>query len=309
MIKLNYGSSAVSLPGAVAEKISVADAGEMRVIVAVCSGAKDEQEIGNMCALSPEQVRSALDFWRGAGVIEGDAEKKKRTVTPLDDASRVYTGEEIKQICEEDKSLASLIEKCRAILGSRVFTHAESSSVIYMRQGLGLDAEYIMLLCSFYSKREKVTVRFIEKKAISLYDDGVRTLPALEAYLSGEVKRRDIESTVRTLFGLGERALVPREREYISNWTKWQMSDELIRRAYEETVANTDRPTLAYANAILENWHNAGVENGDQAEEKKKEYKSGKQKKQKKTKSDPGFDLDEFFSLAIARGEGQNEVK
>lgn len=304
MIKLNFGDSVVSLPGAVKDSLAGAGGAELRVLIAVAGGAKDEDEIASMCKMNDSDVRGALAFWRGAGIIEGDAEKKTRVDTPSDVASRVYTGEEVEKICKSDKSVDLLITKCRAILGSRVFTHAEASSIIYLRQGLGLDAEYILLLCTYYAKRDKITVRFIEKKAISLYDDGVRTLPALEAYLSGETKRHDVENTVRKLFGLGERALVPREREYIANWTKWQISDELIRRAYEETVQNTDRPTLAYANAIIENWHSAGVETGAQAEEKKKEYKSKTEKKPKKKKADPGFDLDEFFDLAIARGEG-----
>ena len=309
MIKLKYGESVISLPGAVRDKTGEATGGDLRVLIAVAGGATDENEIAAICKMSADDVRGSLAFWRGAGIIEGESDRKVRGETPSDIASRVYTGEEIETICKEDKSVGLLTSKCQEILGSRVFTHAESSSVIYLCRGLGLDAEYIMLLCSYYAKREKITVRFIEKKAISLYDDGVKTLPALEAYLSGETKRRDVENTVRKLFGLGERALVPREREYISNWTKWEMSDELIRRAYEETVTNTDRPTLAYANAILENWHSSGVENGAQADEKKKEFKSKTPKKTKKTKTDPGFDLDEFFDLAIARGEGKNDNK
>ena len=309
MIKLKYGTSVISLPGSAKDKITEADGAELRVLIAVAGGASSEDEIAAICKMNDDDVRHALSFWRGAGIVEGESDKKARGETPSDVASRVYTGEEIEKICKEDRSTALLISKCRDILGSRVFTHADSSSVIYMRQGLGLDAEYIMLLCTYYAKRDKITVRFIEKKAISLYDDGIRTLPALEAYLSGETKRHDVENTVRKLFGLGERTLVPREREYISNWTKWEMSDELIRRAYEETVSNTDRPTLAYANAILENWHSSGVENGAQAEEKKKEFKSKTSKKTKKTKTEPGFDLDEFFDLAIARGEGKSDKK
>ena len=116
------------------------------------------------------------------------------------------------------------------------------------------------------------------------------------------------EHLVRQLFGLGERALVPKEREYISNWTlKWNMSEDLIRRAYEETVANTERPTLAYANAVLKNWYESGVSSAEQADEQKNEHKKKTQKKQKPKKSDPGFDLDEFFDLAIARGQGSSD--
>ena len=304
MIKLRYGASVISVPGASKEKIAEAGAEELRVLLALCAGT-DEAELGSACGIDGGAVNKALSFWRGAGVIEGEADGlPKRRVTPSDSTSRVYTGEEIATIRESDPSVDGLIIKCREMLGSHVFTHAESSSVIYLRQGLGLEPEYIMLLCSHYARREKITMRFIEKKAISLYDSGVRTVGALEAYLDGENKKHDIEYTVRRLFGLGERALVPREREYISNWAKWEMPEEMIRRAYEETVANTERPTLAYANAIIENWHKSGVSSGAEAEEKKKQFKEKAQKKSKKQNKDPGFDLDEFLDLAIARGEG-----
>ena len=306
MIKLRYGASVISLPGAAKEKISEAGEVELRVLVALCAGT-DEKELASVCKADGGDVERALSFWRGAGVIEGEmSEAPKKRITPSDSTSRVYTGEEISQIRAADASVDGLIIKCREILGSHVFTHAESSSVIYLRQGLGLEPEYVLLLCSHYARREKITMRFIEKKAISLYDDGIRTVGALEAYLDGENKKHDMEYTVRRLFGLGERALVPREREYISNWAKWGMSGEMIRRAYEETIANTERPTLAYANAIIENWHGSGVSNGAEAEEKKKQFKEKAAKKEKKPKKDPGFDLDEFLDLAIARGEGSS---
>ncbi|MBO4354314.1 MAG: DnaD domain protein [Clostridia bacterium] len=307
MIKLKYGSSVISLPGNVAGKISEATEADMRVIVAIASGLTDAEAIASACKISDEETARALSFWRGAGVIE-DALPKKYGRSPSDEAPRVYTGEEISQICDDDKSMDSLINKCREMLACRTFTHADASSVIYMRRDLALDPEYIILLCSYYAKREKITLRFIEKKAISLYDDGIKTVTALERYFADETKRHDTEHLVRQLFGLGERALVPKEREYISNWTlKWNMSEELIRRAYEETVANTERPTLAYANAVLKNWYESGVSSAEQADEQKNEHKKKTQKKQKPKKSDPGFDLDEFFDLAIARGQGSSD--
>ena len=309
MIKLKYGSSVVSLPGEVSRKIGEATEADLRVIVAIASGIVDEDELSSTCKISKEETARALSFWRGAGVIE-DAAQKKYKSSPSDEAPRVYTGDEISQICDEDGTIDSLINKCREILESRVFTHADASSVIYMRRDLGLDPEYIILLCSHYAKRERITLRFIEKKAIALYDDGIRTISALEQYLADETKRQGTEYLVRQLFGLGERALVPREREYISNWTlKWNMSEDMIRRAYEETVANTERPTLAYANAILKNWHEAGISSAEQADAQKTEHKNKTQKKQKKNKADPGFDLDEFFDLAIARGHGNDGNK
>ena len=306
MIKLKYGSNVVSVPGAALDKISEAGEAELRVLLCICAGNTDPETISSECRLDAVKVQNALSFWRGADVIDG-VTLKKRTVTPTDGAARVYTGEEISKIRDSDSSVDVLINKCREILGSHVFTHAEASSVIYLRQGLRLEPEYIILLCSHYAKRERITMRFIEKKALTLYDDGIRSVSQLEAYLGGETKRHDVETLVRTLFGLGERSLVPREREYISNWVKWDISEELIRGAYEQTVSNTEHPTLAYANAVITNWHNAGVENGEQAEENKKQYKNknGKGSRKSKNAKQTSFDLDEFFDLAIARG-GQN---
>jgi len=309
MIKLKYGSSVVSLPGDVSRKIGEATEADLRVIIAIAGGASDEDELSSACKISKEDAARALAFWRGVGVIE-DAAQRKYKASPSDEAPRVYTGDEISQICGDDKTMDSLINKCREILGSRVFTHADASSVIYMRRDLALDPEYIILLCSHYAKRERITLRFIEKKAIALYDDGIRTLAALEQYLADDAKRQSTEYIVRRLFGLGERALVPKEREYISNWTlKWNMSEEMIRRAYEETVANTERPTLAYANAILKNWYEAGISSAEQADAQKSEHKSKTEKKQRKKKADPGFDLDEFFDLAIARSKADDDKK
>lgn len=311
MITLKYGSSVVSVPRSALEKLSEAGEAELRVLLCVCSGNTDPETVGALCGLDSLKVQNALSFWRGADVIEGSALQKKRHVTPADGAARVYTGDEISKICKDDGSVEVLIGKCREILGSRVFTHSEASSVIYLRQGLKLEPEYIILLCSHYAKRERISMRFIEKKALILYDEGIRSVSQLEAYLGGETKKHDVETLVRTLFGLGERSLVPREREYISNWVKWDISEDLIRRAYEETVPKTDRPTLAYANAIITNWHSAGVENGEQAEENKKKYKTktgGKRSaKVSKSTDKTSFDLDEFFDLAIARGEKNNK--
>lgn len=303
MIKLKYGSNVVNIPGSALEKLHSAGERELRVLIAVCARVEDD-EIPSVTGLDSDDVASAVEFWRGAGVFEGEREKQKK-ITPADSASRVYTGDEIAQICQTDKSIDSLIVRCREILGSRVFTHAESSSVVYLRHNLALDPEYILLLCAHYSKQDKITMRFIEKKAIDLYDSNIRTVEALEKYLSEDVKKHDAEYKIRKLFGLGERALVAKEQEYIKNWViKWQMSDELIKRAYEETVANTKTPTLAYANAILKNWHESGVSSDDDAAREKKEYKK---KSGKKRAADTSFDLDEFFDLAIARGEGNAE--
>jgi len=242
---------------------------------------------------------SSVSFWRGVGIFEADEKKK---LTPSDSASRVYTGNEIAEIRKSDSSVDSLISGCQKILRATVFTHAESSSVVYLRQNLGLEPEYVLLLCSYYSQKEKISMRFIEKRAIELYDKGIKTIGALEEYLGEEDKRYDTEHILRKLFGLGERAFTAKEKTYIKDWTsKWHVSEEMLKRAFEETVSKTQTPTLAYCNAILKSWHEAGIVSGDDVEKEKQSYKK---KKSSAKEKDAGFDLDEFFDLALKRGEG-----
>lgn len=299
MIKLKYGSSVISLPGTVVEKLNSASENDLRVLIALSAGIEEESDIASAVNITSEDVNRSVSFWRGAGVIEGEPEKKRR-VTPSDDASKVYTGAEIKQMCEMDKSLESLMMRCREILGSPVFAYSESSSVIYMRHNLGLEPEYILLLCSHYANSEKATMRFIEKKAITLYDDNIRTITALESYLETENKRNDMETKVRKLFGLGERSLTSKESEALRNWAlKWNVTEEMLVKAFEETVSKTQKPSIAYMNAVLKNWHDSG-ENGTAPQTaKKKEHKT----KETSGKKAPGFDIDAFFDAAVARAE------
>ena len=130
-------------------------------------------------------------------------------------------------------------------------------------------------------------MRFIEKRAIDLYDKGIKTIGALEEYLGEEDKRYDMEHIVRKLFGLGERAFTAKEKTYIKDWTsKWHVSEEMIGRAYEETVSKTQTPTLAYCNAILKSWHEAGIVSGEGVEKEKQSYKK---KKSGAKEKDAGF--------------------
>lgn len=307
MITLKYGSNVLALPGDVMNELKNSTKNDLAVIMSICSGITDEEALCNALGIGEEDLSRALSFWRDAGVIEGSGAMSRR-ITPSDGEAMVYTGQEIAEISENDSSIDSLINKCRDIIGMHAFTHAEASSVVYMRHGLGLDPEYIMLLCSHYAKTDRVTLRLIEKKATELYDSGIRTVGALENYLAADKKRYDAEYKIRKLFGLGERALLPREQAYIKDWVvKWGMSDEMIRRAYEETIVNTKTPTLAYANAILKSWHESGVMNEESAEKAKTEHK--KKTAKKAQSAAPGFDLDEFFDLAIARGQGNDGKK
>ena len=316
-----YGKSAFCLPGSALDYIAKASQNDLRVLLALGSGRfADEKAISSYLGISVSAVVCSMEFWRGTGVVELRAEEKllhgddeisvpkeiftmpkkpsKAPETERDD----YTAEEIDRICKENPSVPLLIDACQTILG-KTFTKTEISSIVYLSDHLRLEAEYIMMLCTHCKSREKASVRYVEKIATALYDEGVISVAALDKYIKKESQKQEMEFKIRKLFGIGERALAPKEKAFIAKWTvEWSLPFEIIEKAFEIMVSAIERPTLAYENGILEKWREAGCKTIEDVE-----GLIASQKKAPKTQDnrESSFDLDEFFELAVMRGAGR----
>ena len=82
---------------------------------------------------------------------------------------------------------------------------------------------------------------------------------------------------------------------------------EVIEKAYEITVDATSKPTLHYANTVLERWHSEGLLTLDQILDSYKEKGNAKGKKSGASAPDvsSSFDTDEFFDAAVKRNLGE----
>ncbi|MGN1095084.1 MAG: DnaD domain protein [Eubacteriales bacterium] len=311
-----YENSAFCLPGSAADAAKKASQNDLRVLIALgCGRFSTEEEIACFLGLSLASTERALEFWRGAGVVaqsgeeistalpaKKDPEKPKNSAPlPCRDS---YTSEEIERICAEKPAVRMLIDECHNILG-KDFTKTEISSIVYLSDHLRLDDEYIMMLFTYCKNRDRASIRYIEKTAISLYDDGVVSVGALDAYIKRENEKYDAEMKIRKLFGIGERALSTKQKEFLDKWIiSWGYPFELIEKAYDIMVDTIERPTFAYENGILEKWHEAGVATLADAEKFISESKKTPPKKNNDEK-ETSFDLDEFFELAVKRGAGR----
>lgn len=294
-----YGDSVLNLPGRTLEVLNRASAEELRVLLALASGCGEGKRLAALSGVAEEMIPSAIRFWADAGVIE--VQGLPRKANSREDAPRPgYSGEEMERICSVG-DMKELIEVCSAILG-KTFTPTETESILYLHDGLRLDFEYVVKLCKHCHDIGKPALRYIEKVGISLYDSGVVTVGALDAYIEKEERKNDMEYRIRGLFGLGERALTPKEREYLSCWTiDWNLSFELIELAYNEMMAAIPQPKFSYENGILKKWVEAGCRTKeDVASLSEKHKKSGKSEGKKKKEG--SFNLDEFFEAATRRG-------
>lgn len=320
---INYGSKVAVVPEKALEVSARAGEVELRVLLGLCAhgGSVDIKKLARSFSLSEDDVKSALAFWRGAGVIElGDAkeavseeiaaekaapakpeEKTSEATKKLRRADELpqYTSDQLSDILEQRKETATLIDECQNIMG-KVFNVKEINVLMGLVDYLELDCEYIMMLLSYCVSLGKKTLHYAEKLAFALYDAGITTGEQLSAELRRRELASDAEGRIRTLFGIGERAFTTKEKKFISSWINdMNYSIEIIEKAYEVTADATGKGSFPYANTILERWNAAGLRTLDQIETSYK--KSGSE-----SPSVGSFDTDSFFEAAVRRSLGNN---
>jgi DnaD/phage-associated family protein len=161
---------------------------------------------------------------------------------------------------------------------------------------IGFDEECVLMLLSFYAK-EKKTLRYVEKAALALYDEGISTAVELQERLCAMERIRTSEGQIRAMFGMTGRSLTTKEKKYISSWLgKMNFDVEMIRLAYEKTVDATHGPSCAYANGILERWFADGIDTPQKVADA-----DGKRAAAKAAEQEGGFDTDVFFEAALKR--------
>jgi DnaD/phage-associated family protein len=331
-IKLQYGHGVLSLPEAVLDSMSRADAVTLRVLLALSAARDGEVEsaaLAEFCDCSETDVDAAIAFWRGAGLVELDGKKtsgraaRKKSepvkkapgeaaqekaegapqpeVRPSVTALPAYSTEELASVLERRAELRALIDECSHVFG-KIFNTHEVSQLIGLADYLRLEDEYLLLLLAHCAKLGKKSLRYAVNLAIALFDDGVTDTAALQECLKARERREEAEGKLRAMFGLGSRALTSKEKKMFDAWTGVHgFSLDAVRIAYEKTVAATGKASVPYANSILERWAAAGLKTVEAINEAEAAY----EKQSVATpKAGNSFDTDDFFEAALQRSFG-----
>ncbi len=325
----NYGNSAFVVPGSATEHLTTADRAALACLLYVMN--KQDFSVTSAAEelrMDEEDFISALRFWEEAGVIESKGRSKRSKASAKSTESNdvrpakpqkkhvasslpSYSTAETAKFLEDNAKTAELIISCENIIG-KIFTTAETNIIIGMLDHLSLSGDYILLLFAHAAKIEKKSVRYIEKLALSFVDRDITKYSELEAELANIELAENTVHHVRSLFGIGSRALTPKEKKMISTWCiTWSFTDEIITKAYEITVNATGDASLSYANAVLENWYNAGLKTPEEIDSYSAEYdktkkgasRYGKKGSAKNTfgPENSSFDTDDFFEAALRR--------
>ena len=183
----------------------------------------------------------------------GSEEKTSGTainVKPALFTKRQYSKEETAAFLESD-DVSQLVYIVQKYLG-RTLTSADVNSILFFLDGLKLPVDVIEYLFEYCVSKDKTSMRYIEKTAISWSEkqiDSVKAAKALHAICP------DHFHAVMKAFGLSERQPSKKEAELMEKWTlSYGFDTGIIIEACERTINTIHQPSFAYADSILQNW-------------------------------------------------------
>ncbi len=313
-INLNFENGVTVLPTTVIGYVDKAKKFDIKVLMLIASSdrfrmGKYDQLIAEELNCEPSDVQNSIAFWNGTGVIsltEGveivkvvDKSEKQEASNTIKRAKVTelpqYTSAELNALLKKHNNIVGLIDECQNVLG-KIFTAADIKVLMGFVDYLGLDNDYILVLMHFAARNDMKSLRYIEKIAISCIDDGFTDAKVLQEALYAREEKAQIETKIKNIFGLGSRKLTSKEQKQVNAWvTTYNYDIAVIEKAYEITVTATNKPSIHYANAILEKWFAEGIKNIDDVNALLAA------REQEKATDGSSFDVDDFFAAALKR--------
>ena len=245
------------------------------------------------------------------GDEEAAATKKPSKKLLMREELPKYDPTTISEICGRDGGmLAAVIDQCQQIF-ERMFNPNDVSVIVSLNDYLGLEPEYILILCAYYAKKKPgCRLSYIEKTAYTLVNDGITTVSALESHIKSMELYDGVAGKLRKLTGMGERTFTKKENGMLNHWINdLGYSFDVIEFCYEVTVNSIKEFKFDYANTVLDGWYAAGVRSLEDAVKASESFKAENGKKYSVASSggitETSFDGEDFLALAIKRSAGE----
>ena len=317
-LTINYGQEVVVLPlRPLTERAKKATKNDLCLLFVLASDgrlradyAAEADRAAAEAGVTRADLDRALSFWQGAGVI--DVEEADGTAqaaqpeAPLPQAAKKlehaaelphYTTEQMTALLETRAEAKSLINAAQQTFG-KMFTTMEVNIVLGMLDYLALDAEYILILLAWCAANDQKRLRYAEKMAISLCDEGIRDAETLDKYLRRREETAALFGQLRKLFGADGRTLTAKEKAAFGRWIdEYHYGIEIVTCAYEMTVDAIGKASIPYADSILGRWHSEGIDSLKKIEADS----AARAASRAEGDGTSSFDTDTFFEDALKR--------
>ncbi len=251
----NKGDS-VAVPRLVFAKLPELEEDWLRVALYVIdTGETDPARIAAALRLKgAEQARTALVYWKGAGLLRGDEAPTVRGDIAAAPRARLTTAE-VAAAAQEDTAIAGLVQECQRLMGG-VITQADANIFVSMYLSDGMPVDMILLGVAHFAAQGKRSARYIERALLGWQRDGIDSGEAAERYLRLLEARAAHEREAAELFGLADAKFTKSESRAIADWYESFGYDAPM---IAEAIAYAgEKKSVKYVNGILRAWYTKG---------------------------------------------------
>ena len=236
----------------------------------------EQAQIAQSLNLLESDVKNAFDYWKNEGLLSFDGDTiilGRENDNTADTKGRVGAAEAAR-IMNEDEVLKGMVALAQDIFG-KTLTSRDMETLYWMYDGLGLLPDAILMVLEYCVSKDKRSVAYAEKVAVTWCERGINTIEAIDAYIKAENERANYFYSLRKLFGISDRPLSKKEEEYLRKWSdEFGMNEDMVALAYEYCVIQTNKLSFPYMDTILSNWRAKNIRTVEAAEREHSQFKS-----------------------------------
>lgn len=214
-----------------------------------------------------------------------------------------YTTDELNRLLESNVGSVAMIDEAQRCIG-RMFNPREVAVLVGLKGYLELSDDYIYILLEHCARMGKTSMRYVEKTAVGMYDEGIHDAETLRERLAEKELYSSFEGRFKAMVGGRGRRLTAKESRFVNRWClEMKYEFEMIELAYDITVDRCHEYNPAYMNGVLERWYAAGIMTPEavkaDAEAHAGASRGGKQ-------DGASFNTEDFFEAALKRSYSDN---
>lgn len=269
--------------------------------LAVSGKSMSTGEMAGKLNLLESDVVNALEYWNKNGVLTYDSDNVLfGNALPSEDTEEITNKKNMEQIAEEmtsNKALADLCTLSQEILG-KPLRNRDIETLYWFYDELGLSPEVITLLLEYCVSKDKRSMSYIEKVAMSWHKNGIITIDAADRFITDEKEKNGYFGSLRKLFGIDNRSFSKTEETYLKTWRdEYGMDENMVGLAYEYCIMQTSKLSFPYMNSIIKRWNELGIKTVAQAEQDHEDFKNKNKQNGLNVYNDDNVDYDELERL------------
>ncbi len=260
----------------IAEALIAAHDGDVALLyIYLCRrGGEDLERAARELCRTRGEINAAWEKLQRMGLLPGERRSQDRAghtpkPAPAEELPE-YETEDLVRRSREDAGFAAIVTEAQKVLG-HVLSSSDLKRLFGIYDYLALPPEVILMLlnhCVSISQGRRPSMRFIEKEAYVWANREILSLEQAEEYIRSSRQRREDVGRIKESLGIRGRELSATERKFIAAWLDLGFGEDCISAAYDRTVTNTGALKWNYMDKILLSWHEKGIHNAAQLEEK-----------------------------------------